>query len=188
LLAKLSGKTEPSELIALVAMPEDRLDRIPVTRNPLIVVLDRPANRGNLGTLIRSGDALGADGLVIVGHGVDLYDPETISASRGSIFALPTVTAPGPTALLPWLSQIERSVGSLQIVAAEEGAERDAWDVDFRGATVLLLGNEKWGLSASSKEMAHMRARIPMSGAASSLNVAVAGSILLYEIRRQRRG
>ena len=82
--AKLSGKTEPSELIGLVRMPADDLARIPLTDQLLVVVFDRPASPGNLGTIIRSCDALHVDGLIITGHGVDLYDPETISATTGS--------------------------------------------------------------------------------------------------------
>src|SRR5262249_42973335 len=102
LLEKLSNKTDTSELIALVAMPEDRLSRIPIQENLLVVVFDRPASPGNLGTLIRSCDALNAHGLVITGHAADLYDPETISAATGSLFALPAVRLPSHHELLPW--------------------------------------------------------------------------------------
>jgi tRNA G18 (ribose-2'-O)-methylase SpoU len=187
LLEKLSNKTETSELVAIVTMPEDNVARIPLGDNPLVVVFDRPASPGNLGTLIRSGDSLGADGLVITGHGADLYDPETISASRGSIFAFPTVRLPGPVELLPWLDRIRERAGSLQIVATDEAGTRDVWDQDFCLPSVILLGNEKWGLSAAYRDMADVVVRIPIRGAASSLNVAVAGSLILYEIERQRR-
>jgi len=186
LLGDLSNKTEPSELVALAAMPEDALSRIPVAASPLVVVFDRPSSPGNLGTLIRSCDALGVNGLVLTGHGADLYDPETISASRGSLFALPVVRLDGPRDLQPWFDALRQRAGGLHIVAADEEAAVDVWRHDFTGPTVLLLGNEKWGLSAALKEMAHTLVRIPMQGAASSLNVAVAASIVLYEIERQR--
>jgi TrmH family RNA methyltransferase len=186
LLADLSGKTEPSELIALVAMPEDTLRRIEVTPNLLVVVFDRPSSPGNLGTFIRSADALGANGLILTGHGADLYDPETISASRGSIFALPVIRLGGPDDLQPWLDAVGQKIGGLQIVGTDEDAAVDVWEHDFTGPTALLLGNEKWGLSAAYKEMAHTLVRVPMRGAASSLNVAVAASIVLYEVERQR--
>jgi 23S rRNA (uridine2479-2'-O)-methyltransferase len=188
LLADLSGKTEPSELVALVAMPEDRLQRIEVTPDFLAVVFDRPSNPGNLGTLIRSCDAMGVNGLILTGHGADLYDPETISASRGSIFALPVIRVGGPRDLESWLSAVRQEAGRVQIVAADEEAGVDLWKHDFSGPTALLLGTEKWGLSAAYKEMADAFVRIPMHGAASSLNVAVAGSIVLYEVARQRDG
>ena len=89
LLSELSQKEEPSELLALVAIPSDDLTRIPERENPLVVVLDRPIRPGNIGTVIRSCDALRVDGLIITGHSADLYDPETIRASTGSFLACP---------------------------------------------------------------------------------------------------
>ena len=94
LLEKLSNKSEASELVAIITMPEDDITRIPTHEKLLVVIFDRPASPGNLGTLIRSCDALHVDGLIITGHAVDLYDPETISATTGSFFALPTVRLP----------------------------------------------------------------------------------------------
>ena len=182
----LSGKSEPSELMAIVRTPPDDVSRIEITTTLLAVVFDRPSSPGNLGSLIRSCDALGANGLIVTGHGVDLYDPETISASRGSLFALPTIRLAGPGEVDGWLQTVRQTVAQLQVVALEEGAEVDVWEVDFTLPTVLLIGNEKWGLSAGLKELATLATRIPMSGSASSLNVAAAGSIALYEGRRQR--
>lgn len=185
LLEQLSGKTEASELVAIVRMPGDDPARITLGACPCLVAFDRPSSPGNLGSLIRSCDALGADGMVLLGHGADLYDPETISASRGSLFSLPTVRLPGPRELRDWLDSLRR-ISPVQLLALDEDAEADIWEVDLTGPVVLLLGNEKWGLSAALKETATMTARIPIGGAASSLNVAAAGSIALYEMRRQR--
>jgi 23S rRNA (uridine2479-2'-O)-methyltransferase len=187
LLEKLSNKTETSELLALVAMPEDQLSRIPIKENMLVVVFDRPASPGNLGTLIRSCDALRVDGLVITGHSADLYDPETISASTGSFFALPTVRMPSHKALRPWFETIKSTLGSLQVVGSSAKAERDIAAHDWTGPTVLAVGNETWGLSAGYKELCDAMVTIPISGSATSLNVASAASIMLYEIDRQRR-
>lgn len=186
LLAQLSMKEDTSELLALVAMPDDRLDRIPARANPLVVVFDRPASPGNLGTLIRSCDAFQADGLIITGHACDLYDPETVRASTGSLFAVPAVRLSSHTELLPWLDRLRSAHPGLLVVAADEKGERDAAAHDFTRPTVLLLGNETWGLSAAYRQLADATVRIPIGGEASSLNVAVAGSILLYEARRQR--
>jgi TrmH family RNA methyltransferase len=129
---------------------------------------------------------LGVDGAVVVGHGVDIYDPETITASRGSVFALPVVHVGAMSELEGWLETIRSAHGSLQVVALEEEADADLWQVDFTRPSVLILGNEKWGLSATLRDIATVQARIPMDGAASSLNVAAAGSIALYEMTRQR--
>ncbi|HTK07423.1 MAG TPA: RNA methyltransferase [Ktedonobacteraceae bacterium] len=187
LLEKLSSKSEPSELLALVAMPEDDLERIPVHERLLVIVFDRPASPGNLGTIIRSCDALNVDGLIITGHSVDLYDPETISATTGSFFALPTVRLPSQKELLPWLDQIRGRTSGLQIVGSDEKAVVDLAEQDFAQPTILVVGNETWGMSASYKELCDTIVQIPIAGAASSLNVACATSILLYEINRQRR-
>jgi 23S rRNA (uridine2479-2'-O)-methyltransferase len=187
LLEKLSNKTDSSELIALVAMPEDRLSRIPIRENLLVVVFDRPASPGNLGTVIRSCDALNVDGLVITGHAADLYDPETISATTGSFFALPVVRLPSHNELRPWFETIEQRIGPFQIVGSSAKAEQDIATHDFTGPMVLAIGNETWGLSAGYKELCDTLVRIPISGSATSLNVASAASIMLYEIDRQRR-
>jgi TrmH family RNA methyltransferase len=187
LMQQLSLKSDPSELLAVVATPADDLARIPLRPSPLVVVFDRPASPGNLGTLVRSCDALGADGLVISGHACDLYDPETVSASTGSLFALPAVRLPSHNELLPWLDALRVAHPTLQIIGADEAGERDLDAHPFTRPTVLLLGNETRGLSAAYRALADALVRIPIGGAASSLNVAVAGSILLYEVARQRK-
>lgn len=187
LLEKLSNKTETSELLAIVSMPEDDLARIPLKPQMLTVVFDRPASQGNLGTIIRSCDALGVDGLVITGHAVDLYDPETISASTGSFFALPTVRLSSHKELLPWFEMIRARVGLFSIVGSSEKAELDLASYDFTRPTLLVVGNETWGMSAAYQELCDATVKIPMYGSASSFNVACATSILLYEIDRQRR-
>ena len=186
LLAKLSSKSEPSELLALLAMPADDLDRLALAPDLLVVICDRPASPGNLGSIIRSCDALGAHGVIMTGHSVDLYDPETISASVGSLFALPVVRLPSPRALAPWMERVRERLGALTMVGCDEAGETRLWEQDFRGPTLLVMGNEKWGMSAAYREQCDVITRIPMAGSASSLNVASATSIFLYEIARQR--
>ncbi len=187
LMEKLSNKAEPSELIAVVAMPEDDLARIAIKDDLLVVVYDRAASPGNLGTIIRSCDALRADGLIMTGHSVDLYDPETISATTGSLFALPIVRLPSHKELLPWLDVVRERIRRVQVVGSSEKADRAIDEHDFRGPTVLVVGNETWGMSAAYQQLCDAVVRIPIYGSASSLNVACATSIMLYEIDRQRR-
>jgi TrmH family RNA methyltransferase len=187
LLEKLSNKAETSELMALVAMPEDNLSRVPIDEDLLVVIFDRPASPGNLGTIIRSCDALKATGMIITGHAVDLYDPETISATTGSFFALPVVRMPSHKELLPWFEMVTNKLGAVQIVGSSEKAGQEISAHDFTVPTILLVGNETWGLSASYQDLCDKTVTIPIYGSASSLNVACATSIILYEIDRQRR-
>ncbi|HEX4206217.1 MAG TPA: RNA methyltransferase [Ktedonobacteraceae bacterium] len=187
LLSKLSNKTEPSELLAVVVMPPDDLTRLPVKERMLVAAFDRPASPGNLGTIIRSCDALQVDGLILTGHGVDLYDPETISASTGSFFALPIVRLPSHKELVPWVASVRQQLGDLQIIGSDEKGEQTIDAYDFTRPTLLVIGNETWGMSAAYRELCDALVNIPMYGSASSLNVACATSIILYEIDRQRR-
>lgn len=187
LMQKLSNKQETSELIALVRMPPDDLARIPLDENLLVVVFDRPTSPGNLGTILRSCDALGVHGLVITGHAADVYSPECVSASTGSLFAVPVVRLPSHQELLPWFDTLHGGLGRFQVMGTSARAEADIETQDLALPTVLVVGNETWGLSAAYEEMCDIMARIPMAGSATSLNVACATSILLYETDRQRR-
>jgi tRNA G18 (ribose-2'-O)-methylase SpoU len=187
LMEQLSDKQEPSELLALVRTPEDHLTRIAPTQPMLVVVFDRPSSPGNLGALIRSCDALGADGLVVTGHGADVYAPETIRASVGSLFALPVVRRESHRDLAAWFPALAKAAGAFQVVGASGDAETPVDAHDFSVPTVLILGNETYGLSAAYRELCDTLVRIPMRGNADSLNVACAASIVLYEIDRQRR-
>lgn len=187
LLGRLSGRAEGSELLAVVRMAEGGLESIKVGEDLLVIVMDRPASPGNLGTVIRSADALGAHGVVVTGHGVDVYDPATITASRGSLFALPVVSVPSHEEVLGWLRGVRGAVGGVGLVGADERGETELAAHDFRRATVVAFGNEARGLSRAWREACDARVRIPMAGSASSLNVAVAASIALYEAQRQRR-
>ncbi len=187
LMEKLSQKEDTSELIALVSAPADELSRIPLGDDLLVVVLDRPSSPGNLGAVIRSCDALGVDGLVITGHATDLYDPETIRATTGSFFSLPTVRLPSHKELLPWIEGLRAQFDGLQIIGASAKAEAPIYGRDLTAPTLLLVGNETAGLSDAYQSLCDAMLTIPMaSGSASSLNVACAASILLYEVSRQR--
>jgi 23S rRNA (uridine2479-2'-O)-methyltransferase len=187
LLGELGEKTEaPPELLAVVAMRDDDPARIPARPDLLAVVFDRPTSPGNLGTLIRSADALGAHGLIVTGHAVDLYDPRTVRASTGSLFAVPTIRVPAPPPVLDWLAALRAHGIGVRVVGTDEDGPVELSRCDLTGPTVLLVGNETAGLSAAWRDTCDQLARIPISGSASSLNAATAGSIALYESARQR--
>lgn len=186
LMQKLSEKEETSELIALVNMREDDLGRIKARKNLLVVVFDRPASPGNLGTIIRTCDAFKVDGLIVTGHAADVYDPKTIRASVGTLFSMPVIRIPSHKELLPWFEQLRGELGGVQIIGTSAKGTKDVAEQDFTTPTILLLGNETLGLSMQYKELADALVKIPVHGTASSLNVASAASIVLYEIQQQR--
>jgi tRNA G18 (ribose-2'-O)-methylase SpoU len=187
LLAELGEKGETApEVVAVMEMPADDLDRIKVGPDFLGVVFDRPTGPGNIGSIIRSADAFGADGLIVTGHAADVYDPKSVRASTGSIFALPAVRVPSQREVMEWVGR-ERSRGNPDvIVGTDEHGEADIFDFDLTQPTLLLIGNETSGLSAAWRELADHLVRIPMAGSASSLNAANAATAVLYEASRQR--
>lgn len=187
LLEGLSGKSRGSELLAVVRMALDDVERIPVGPDLLAVVIDSPSNPGNLGTLVRSCDALGVHGVIVTGHAVDLYDPATITASRGSLFAVPTVRIDSSGAVERWIDHLRRTLGACRVVGADEKGSTELSAHDFTAPTVIVFGNEARGLGHAWRELCETLVRIPMSGSATSLNVSVAASIVLYEAGRQRR-
>jgi 23S rRNA (uridine2479-2'-O)-methyltransferase len=181
LMARLSDKEQPSELVAVVGMPADDLSRITVPDSGRVVVLDRPSNPGNLGTLLRACDAFGVSGVVVSGHAVDLFDPLVVRASVGSFFAVPVVRLPSHRELLPWLEALRREPAGLRVLGTSAKATLSARDEVFSGRTVLVFGNETHGVSVGYRELCDDLLTIPMGGTASSLNVSCAASIVLYE-------
>ena len=187
LLAELGEKAEASpELVAVAEMPPDDLDRIKAGRDFLGVVLDRPASPGNLGSIIRSADAFGADGVIVTGHAADVYDPRAVRASTGSLFALPVVRCPSSREVAAWLSAQRAQGRPVVLAGADEQGGRQVFDAGFTGPTLLVVGNEAAGLSSAWRELCDVTVAIPMAGAASSLNAANAATAVLYEIARQR--
>jgi 23S rRNA (uridine2479-2'-O)-methyltransferase len=188
LLAELGEKAEGGapELVAVVEMPGDDLDRLAVDDSFLGIVLDRPASPGNIGSIIRSADAFGADGVIVTGHAADVYDPKCVRASTGSVFAVPVVRSPSHREVTEWLSA-QRALGyPIVLAGTDEHGDRDVFDFDFTQPTLLLVGNEAAGLSKVWRELCDTVVRLPMTGAASSLNAASAATAVLYETARQR--
>lgn len=186
-MGEISDKEDPSEIIAILSMPEDDLSKIKLSEHPLVAIFDRPSDPGNLGTIIRSCDALQVDGLVITGHCVDLYDPKVIRSSIGTIFTLPVIKMESYKKLLPWFSEIKELYPDFQIVGTSVHTDNLVYEGDFNKPTALIIGNETSGMSASYRELSDYIFKIPIFGSASSLNVACASSMVLYEIARQRQ-
>jgi TrmH family RNA methyltransferase len=136
--------------------------------------------------VIRSCDALRASGVIITGHAADLYDPETIRATTGSFFNVPAVRLPSHQELFAWADRQKQRIAGLQTVGSSAKATMLIQDFDFTQPTILIAGNESHGLSENYRAACNGMVKIPMYGSASSLNLAVAVSIMLYEIDRQR--
>jgi 23S rRNA (uridine2479-2'-O)-methyltransferase len=184
LLRELGEKDEDApELVAVAAMPPDDFARIPDIPGLLVLAFDRPASPGNIGTLVRSADAFGAHGVIVTGHAADPYDPKSVRASTGSLFTVPVIRASSHLDVLTWAR-----ARAAAIIGTDEQGAVDIADVDLAGPAVIVVGNEATGLSAGWREGCDVVARIPITGAASSLNAATAATVFLYEAARQRRG
>ncbi len=194
LMAELSGKGDISELMAVVKMRKGSLDLeggfLPAApENPLFVLFDRASNRGNLGTILRSCDALGADGLILTGHGVDLYDPEVVGASMGSFFHVPAVRAADNGTVFRFVEDMKRRYPGFLTVGTTAHKQYPIDRQDLTGPVLFMVGNETEGLCHAFKECCDVLCTIPMaeSSSASSFNVACAATVMLYEASRQRR-
>jgi TrmH family RNA methyltransferase len=187
MLEKLSEKEDQSELVAILEMPADDPGRLKLDQDFVVIVADSPGNPGNLGTLIRSADAFGAAGVIVTGHATDVYDPRTVRASVGSLFSVPVIRLPGPSQVASWLDGVKSSGHDPLVAVLDPVGGRELSNSPLTGPLVLVAGNEKRGVSSGYEAISSVALRIPMRGEANSLNVAVAVSIALYEIRCQRK-
>ncbi len=190
LMRELSEKEDTSELMAVVKMRPDDLSAIRPRNGkaPLVALFDRPSNKGNLGTILRTLDALGADGLILTGHGVDLYDPETVGASMGSFFRVPAVRVPRHDDLNAFFDGLRAEYGSLSVLGTTAHADKPLWECDLTRPTVFMIGCETDGLSEGLRPYCTELVTIPMDAgsSASSFNVACAATVMFYEAVRQR--
>lgn len=185
LMADLGEKdADAPELLAVVSLPDTSLGRVEAGPGFLGVVFDRPGSPGNLGSLIRSADAFGADLVITSGHGADPFDPRAVRASTGSLLAMRLAHVDRPGDVASWAAAQTEPV---RIVGTDEQGEHDLAEADLAVPTLLVLGRETDGMSRAWRETVDATVRIPIGGAASSLNAAAAGSIALYEAARQRR-
>ena len=183
LFARLADREDLPELLLVARIPERSLSHLPRPADGVVVLVDRPSSPGNLGTIIRTADALGAAGLALVGHGAHVYDPRTVRASVGSVFLLPIASVASHEALVTWLDGWRAEAPALTVLATDEDGE-----LVLDGSThlsrpaLLLLGSERTGLSRALRDLADATVAIPMTGSASSINVAVAHGIVLHAL------
>lgn len=175
---KVSHRENPDGVLAVAPLPTPR--RAPLHEDAVVLVLVGLEKPGNLGALLRTADGVGVDLVLVAGEGVDLYNPNVIRASQGSVFTVPTAVMSDDDALA-----FLRAEG-VRAFALTPEADEVYWNADFSGRVALLLGTEHEGLPTRWKAEAARGLSIPMRGEADSLNVATAGALVLYEALRQR--
>lgn len=179
---KLSYRDRPDGLVAVAHQMRYALTDLKShpTQSPFFVVAESIEKPGNLGTILRSCDAAGVHAALICDRCTDLYNPNVVRASVGTLFTVPAIEVQ-TAALLAWLRQQK-----IQIVAATPSATQEFTQADFTGPIAIAVGTEQLGLSQQWMDSADIQVRIPMHGVADSLNVATATTLLLYEVVRQR--
>ncbi len=170
----------PEGIAAAVAIPDATLEDLPADAELMVAAVDL-RDPGNMGSLLRTADAAGAQALVAAGTCVDLFDPKVVRATAGSIFHLPVVNNAAPMDLIKWA----RKAG-VRTVAGCLGNAKQHTRIRYPKQTLVMVGNEANGLREDVAKNADLRAYIDMPGRAESLNVTVAAGILIWEILRQR--
>jgi RNA methyltransferase, TrmH family len=181
ILAKISGKDNPQAMVGLYrdrTVPLAALDR---NSAPIWFVVQAMRDPGNLGTLLRIGDAVGAGGVILVDDCVDPFSVEAVRASMGALFTQAIVPA-GWDEFLVWLRS-----GPGQLVGTSLNTAMDYQTPHYASPTFLVIGNEARGLPADYESACDLLVRIPMMGKADSLNASVAGAVMAYEVLNQRR-
>ena len=178
--ARLAFGDRSDGVVLVARIPERALRDLVLPDAPLILVTEDVEKPGNVGAILRSADAVGADAVIAVG-GTDLYNPNVIRASIGTVFSMQVAAAPADE-VEAWL----RAAG-IRIVASRVDAADLHVDADLTGPIAIVLGSESNGLSDAWRGPDVGAVRVPMLGAADSLNVSAAAAVLLYEAWRQRR-
>ena len=179
--AKISYREGTEGVIAEVRTPERKLEELELPENPLIVVLERVEKPGNLGAVLRSADAAGADAVLICDPLTDLWNPNLIRASIGAVFTVPCVACSSAEAIAFLKAR------GIRILTAQLQDSSLYYDCDMTGGTAIVMGTEATGLTPVWREAADAHIRIPMLGRLDSLNVSVSAAILLFEAVRQRQ-
>ncbi len=179
---KMSHREGPDGWLAVFPVPHRTLDLLPLSAAPLLVLAQSVEKPGNLGAILRTADAAGVDGVLVCDPRVDLYNPNVVRASRGTLFTVPAAETTSAEALA-WL----RAKG-IRVLAATPQAETLHFEADLRGPLCLAVGAEDEGLSDFWLQNADLQIKIPMAGKVNSLNVSASAAILLYEAVRQRLG
>ena len=182
---KLSYRDRPDGLVAIAIQMQrhlkDLVSRLASKKDPFLIIAEAIEKPGNLGTILRSADAAGVDGVIVCDRCTDIYNPNVVRASVGTLFTIPVVEATSAETLL-WLQQKK-----IKVVAATPSAKEEFTDTNLTGGVAIAVGTEQLGLTELWMNASDIQVRIPMHGIADSLNVATATTLLVYEVVRQRK-
>ena len=178
---KVSMRQKPDGVLAVAVTPSVNLASLEFADNALVLVLDGLEKPGNLGALLRTADAANVSAVLVSGAGTDLYNPNVVRSSVGSVFSRPTLSV--AEQILSDFLQTQH----FKLVAAMPDAQQTYWQADLSGKVAIVLGTEHDGLSNHWQEAATVQVSIPMYGLADSLNVATSGALFIYEVLRQRK-
>ena len=181
ILSKTSGKDNPQMLVAAYRQPDTSLAALDRSSAPLWFAAQALRDPGNIGTILRTGDAVGAGGLILIDDSADPYSVEAVRASMGAIFTQQVAKAPW-SEFVPWLRS-----GPAQLVGTSLKAPQDYLEVDYRPPSFLLIGNEQQGLPTAYEDECDLLVKIPMAGRADSLNAAIAAAVLAFQVRASWR-
>jgi TrmH family RNA methyltransferase len=176
ILSKLSGKDNPQAVVGVFDEFDATLDDLDRSTSGIWLVAERLRDPGNLGTILRTGDAVGAGGLILIGESVDPFSVEAVRASMGALFTIPVVKAEWE----PFHAWLRTEPG--QLVGLSLDTDTDYRSATYTGPTFLLTGNEAQGMPPEMAEACDVLVKIPMLGKADSLNAAVATAVMAYEV------
>ena len=191
---KISYRDNPDGWLGIFPVPKTTLEDLKLGESPFVIVAESVEKPGNLGAILRTADAAHVDAVIVCDPRVDLWNPNVVRASRGTIFTVPTVEADSQTALA-WIKRrpdgssfAHRVEGSrkMRVLAATPSAEVLYTDVDLKEPIALAVGTEDEGLTDFWMQNADIKVKIPMLGKVNSLNVSIATALITYEAVRQR--
>lgn len=177
---KASYREGPDGWLAVVDEPDATLEQIELGHRALVLVCESVEKPGNLGAMLRTAEAVGADAVVAASAVTDWGNPNVVRASKGTVFAVPVASAPSAE-VASWLQR-----RAVTIVVATPDAPTLVTDLDLTGPIAIVVGAEHAGVSSELRRAADLTATLPMAGRVNSLNVAASAAVLLYEAVRQR--
>lgn len=179
---KMVYREKSSGLLAVAKQHKKNLKDIHLSKTPLLIVVENAEKPGNLGAIFRSADAAGVDGVIICGEGTDIYNPNVVRASMGTVFTVASAESSAKE-IIAWLRQKK-----ISIAAAVPDSGIPHFRADLSGSCAIVMGGEHEGLRSELLNAAGLKISIPMKGAADSLNLSAATAVIIYEALRQRLG